>query len=342
MTRNGFFLLISVLVLFGCEERPGTSEEHTVLQLNWFHDPTFAGEYMWARDASYDVSIRIGGPNVFPINEVKSGRADIAVVGADIFLQALDADYRQNGNSDLLAIFVDFQRNPVGWVMHPEAVRRLGLSDEERNFMSERELNAWLFEKVRNGEVLIGDKRGTETTAIWNAWRAARGIQFPIEVSPVGFDAGIVLRAPLLAYPIYLNEEPYRLAEQIGEDLVVFDPYADGVNAYGNVIVCSRDLLEAGRVEIVQDELQAAWQLVIRSPSEAIAVVQEYYEGVPEDTLERQIDRTVSFVVYDSAIPGEMTIEKWQATLNQLQASNVVSNQIDIGIISDHVIIPDQ
>ena len=108
----------------GCT-KPSPMTDATI-QLNWLHDPTFTGEYLLTKRNDVHVAIREGGPNISPLSELGSRRATAAIVGADIFLQAVEKDLKDGKKSQLMCIFVDFQRNPIGWVLHPKAAEKAG------------------------------------------------------------------------------------------------------------------------------------------------------------------------------------------------------------------------
>lgn len=339
------FSLIMALVtlaLFGCSKAP--SDIPLTLQLNWLHDPTFAGEYLASQRSDLAVTIKEGGPNITPIAEVLSGRANIAIVGADVFIQALQKDASEGKKSELVCIFVDFQRNPVGWVLHPDAAAKAGLSTKATS--DPRELNKWLFGQFAAGALKPGDKRGTETTSVWIQWRKVHGLQNSVSVVPVGFDTAIVLSAPALAYPVYLNEEPFKLSEKIGKDIVVFDPAADGIELYGNVLVTtrkfSRENLKA--IRLFQAALRRGWESAKTDKTAAATLVSKYYKGVSDKVRISQIDKTLEFVFYGNRQPGTMDMTsdgRWAKTLKALQDAELVKPALTLDLLKDHLLPPE-
>lgn len=340
------FFLISLLFCFsiilfnsGCSKNDKPIQKKVTLQLNWLHDPTFTGEYIFANNPTSNFVIREGGPNIFPLAELTSGRADIALVGADIFLQALSNDYKENGMSDLVCIFVDFQRNPVGWILHPDTAIKAGINAEN---LSPKELNKLFFQKVANKTLQVGDKRGTETTSIWIQWKNRNKLPDDITVSPVGFDASIVLSAPMLAYPVYLNEEPFKLSEKIGRSVVVFDPAVDGVTVYGNVLVTTKAFINthAETIERVQVGLKNSWKQVQKDIATSSEVVSKYYKGVSNEILKKQIEKTLEFVFYGGKEVGNMETGRsgrWGDTLNALTEAQLVNENITYEIMCKHI-----
>jgi len=312
------------------------------LQLNWYHDPSFAGEYAAAASGTPRISVTEGGPNVSPINEVVSGRATAAVVGADIFLEALDKAGPQGLGAQ--CIFVDFQRNPVGWVVHPKVAERAGLNASV--LAQPKALNAWLFTKFLDKTISAGDKRGTETTSVWLQW-AKRHNAEQVRVLPVGFDSAIVLTAPTLAYPVYLNEEPFQLSEKIGKPVVVFDPAVDGVELYGNIVIVASSFAAAHPEEVrqLQTRLRNGWISVRADPESNTKRVSTYYKGGNEAVIRSQLNRTTEFVFYSADKPGTMDITdngKWKQTLVALQEAGLISRNLTLDRIRKEMIMPQQ
>lgn len=313
------------------------------LQLNWLHDPSFTGEYLAAKNQPNALRILEGGPNIFPIEKIVSGQAQVAVVGADVFLRAVGDDYRKNQASSLVCIFVDFQRNPVAWVLHPTAVERAGLEQEPH--ASGRELNALFFEKLRKGTFRVGDKRGTETTSVWLQWKQLHKLPESFPVVPVGFDSSLVLSAPMLAYPVYINEEPYKLEERVGRPLMVLDPADDGIGLYGNVLVTTIYNWDNNREAIVafQNLLRQSWRQAQDDLGTASEEVSRYYSSVSAATIRKQIHKTLELVCHGDNSPGSMDTEqggKWEQTLRAVQQTGMVGHDLSFQLLKRHLMAP--
>lgn len=335
-------LLASVLVLAStaCKkpEVPatpqGSAPPSVTVQLNWLHDPTFVAQYELTRSTKLNVTVREGGPNVSPLGEVLAGRAHFAIVGSDIFLKYLAEHPTDAGKSELVCVFVDFQRNPVGWVLHPDVAKELNLADSVRS--DPKALNAWVAEQIRQGRIKVGDKRGTESTSVWLQWRAREGLPAETPVVPVGFDPAIVLSAPRMLYPVYLNEQPFKLSERTASegkgDVVVVDPAVDGIELYGNVLVARRDL-DRALVEEFQNELRRAWENVRAESQRAVELVRSRYIGVSSDVVTKQVKRTLDFVFGAGVAPGQMDVRpdgKWATTLQAVQAAGIVGDTLQV------------
>lgn len=330
--------------LFGCDGGPsrsdsGSAEDLTTpaitVQLNWLHDPTFVGQYELGLSNALRVSVREGGPNVSPLAEVLARRAQFAIVGADIFLKYLGENPTDPGRSELVCVFVEFQRNPVGWVVHPDVAKQLGLEDAIKN--DAKRLNKWIADQIRAKRIEVGDKRGTESTSAWLQWRAKQSLSPATPLTPVGFDSSVVLSAPRILYPVYLNEQPFKLSERTLAEgkgsTVVIDPSVDGVRLLGNVIVARRDFLENSPtiVTTFQAEMRKAWWRVKADPEKASRAVRSRYSGVSAETVMRQVSRTLEFVFVEGREPGTMDLTStgdWTVTLRSLQEAGSVSRDV--------------
>lgn len=342
MVRSVRCLTIAILLcgmFAGCQDRghktPGSTPQRLVLQLNWYHDPSFSGEYIAAEsNALPEILINEGRPNLSPLNEVVIGRSQFAIMGADIFLKALDASLPNS--LPVSCIFVDFQRNPVGWILHPDVAAALGLTTDVANDPKAR--NEWAFQQIRSGRLKVGDKRGTETTSVWIQWAMIHHVI--TNVLPVGFDSSVVLSAPRLLYPVYLNEEPFKISEKIGRSVVVFDPADDGVALYGNIIVVSQSFAEKNpeRIKDVRNRIKDGWEFVRDNRSAAAVRVSRYYTAVNLKTLESEIAKTAEFVFYNNSVAGGSELARWDKTLGALKAARIVSQRLTIDDVKQHLL----
>lgn len=339
--------LVSVLAcLASCEKRqPPAPTSPVVVQLNWLHDPTFVGQYMLEQEPKLKLTVREGGQGVSPIAEVSGGRAHFAIVGADLFLQQLAEENAEAGKSALVCVFVDFQRNPVGWVLHPDVGDALGLS---RDVASDpRAVARWAADKIKEGALSVGDKRGTESTSVWLQWRAAMGLPDTVGLTPVGFDPSVVMSAPKMLYPVYMNEQPLKLSHAIGRPVIEIDPRVNGVRLYGNVLIARRDFVTANPpvVRDYQAFLRKAWERVRDRPGEAAIEVAKRYTGVPAQVVEAQVRRTIDFVFVGtpSVAAGEMELTEnglWAQTLQALQAGGSVKPSLTTKQVFESLVPP--
>ena len=259
---------------------------------------------------------------------------DAAVCGFDVFIRYVlehDADA-----ATLRAVFCDFQRNPVGWVLHPSAASQAGIDVDAYN-SGDPSARSALLRSIRDRSIRMGDKVGTETTAIMRTWLATVGIGQEALVTPVGFDSAVVLSAPRLLFPVYLNEEPFRIREALGDrDLLVVDPVSDGVALYGNVLVMRAD---DDRQTEFQVSLADAWMWARNNLQEASELAGRYYRAVQPGTLRRQIEKTIEFAFYGESTIGSFDLSdagRVDRSLQMLQRSGMVPPNADFRAIKQN------
>lgn len=319
----------AALPLLGCRQQQRNQAELTT-QLNWLHDPTFVAHYRLSQ-ASPRYRNREGGPSVFPIQVVGSGLVDAAVCGFDIFVKYI-LDSHSRSATPLRAVFCDFQRNPVGWVLHPRAASQLGI-DASAYAAGDPVARQRLLGAIRSRALRVGDKVGTETTSILRTWLSVLGLSDSALVTPVGFDAALVQSAPKLLFPVYLNEEPFRINEAIGGELLVVDPVRDGVAMYGNVVVMREGDPRAAEF---CSALADAWHWARDNLNEASRLVGQFYRAVRPETLTLQIGKTVEFAFYGNTPIGTFDLSaggRVDQSLAMLRRGGSVPAEVNLSAI---------
>ncbi len=310
---------LSILLLISCGKKSDQSHEEgsqaAILQLNWIADPTFTGEYLALRNGYWEdqglkVSISPGGIGIDPITMIISGKAQFAVLGAD------KAAIARGSGTKIKVVAVDFQRNPVGWI-------------------ARKSLNINKFSDIAfNKEAVLGDKVGTETTAILNLCLQRLGISELVTAKGVGFDFSFFIQTPNIVYPVYLNEEPVR-ATLHGLDIVEIDPSLEengNIQLYGNVIIVTEDYYHqnVSAVEIFLQGLRRGWEFARDNKEESIQLLSEMMR-YDEEALPEVFRRSVQFAttLNNSPVnPGSMNRERWQLTIETLLEAGLLNNPI--------------
>jgi ABC-type nitrate/sulfonate/bicarbonate transport system substrate-binding protein len=286
-----------------------------VLQLNWTPDATFAGEYIAADKGYYEglsVDIQAGGFGIDPFASIVSKKAQFAVVGADKAAIAF-----ANG-APIRVVAVDFQRNPVGWIVRAS-----------KNVKTLKQV-------AGRNDLILGDKIGTETTAILDLMLKRLGLAGQISPKGVGFELAYFFQNENVIYPVYLNEEPVRAKlEKI--DIVEIDPSVPengGVKLYGNVLIAHKEFV-ANNPKIVRSFVSGVskgWRTAKENLTESEALLRTHKEfNVP--SLSEVLRRSVEFATlsYGTTVPpGHMELAEWRSTLAVLKEGAVITKDIDV------------
>ncbi len=317
-------LFISLIIfLIGCNGENKSKDakqrepckDELIFQLNWFNDPTFTGEYLafeknW-KIRKLNVKLNEGGIGIDPIAMVSSKKVDYAVVGADKALIAISI------GAPITIISVDFQRNPVGWIVRPK-------------------LNINKIEDCKNrDDVELGDKAGTEISAILALMLERKEIN--IKPASVSFDFSYFLTKENSIYPVYLNEEPVKARVTHGINVVEIDPAKKEngkIELYGNVIITHKEKLINCETEVnaIVSGLHEGWVEAIKDPKRAISIVMKYVKG-EEEYISGVVNRTLDFVtnMYGKKVPpGHMEKTAWESTIQTLKEAKLLDKDIDL------------
>lgn len=322
LATNFMCMAIATLGLFsGCSPDeiipPGNTP--VVLQLNWTPDPTFSGAYIAAdrgknffAQQGLSVDIQAGGFGIDPFAPVVAKSAQFAVVGAD------KAAIAFSNGAPIRVVAVEFQRNPVGWIVR----RSLGV-------------NA-IPDLLSRPDLILGDKIGTETTIILSLMLSKLKIEDKIIPQGVGFELAYFIQNVNVVYPVYLNQEPVT-AKMMGLDVVEIDPSKPengGIRLYGNVIIVHEDTLNENPrlVTAFVAGLRKGWEFAAANPDAAITLLQQY-TGFENKEMAEVLARSVEFATSSYGVrvpPGHMEVSQWQNTLRVLRDSGALEKDISV------------
>lgn len=323
MRDKMFLMIVTAMACFFCILSSAHSiaigNEPIRLQLNWTPDPTFAGAYLAAdknknffAQEGLSVEIQPGGFGIDPIAAIIAKSAEFAIVGAD------KAAIAFSNGAPIRVVAVEFQRNPVGWIVR-----------KSKNINN-------IKDAVGRNDVILGDKTGTETTAILNLMLRNLNIENKISSQPVGFDFAFFLQNENSIYPVYLNEEP--VTAKVNEiDIIEIDPSKPengDIHLYGNVIITHENMLQNNRkiVTAFLSGLKKGWIFAKTEPDNAKNILLQYKDFKNKQTPE-VLTRSVHFATVSQGIevpPGHMEISQWINTLKVLKDSGLLKKDISI------------
>lgn len=246
----------------GDEEAEPASFGDVSIQLSWFKNAEFAGDYFaeqqgyFADEGFSGSDLVVGGPDVDTLALILSDRALITYTGSEIVAGAI-----LNNDAPIKIIGCNYQTNPFCI---------LSLADRE---------------PIRSAEDMRGKTVGVQAAndAVWRALLEITGIEEgtgPDQVNrvPAGFDPSPLETGEMDGFFSFSTNEPW-VQYARGEEPVVLLLADLGFNLYQQLYVVTDDALENRRDEIVaaMTAITKGWQHAISDIDLGIEYTLEIY-----------------------------------------------------------------
>lgn len=297
---------------------------HVDLRLNWHPDYAFAGPYvakisnLWEQHG-LDVDILPGGGDLDPIPLVAKSRHAFGIVGADRFMLAA-----ANG-SGLIAVAVDFQQNPVAWMVREKSGIQRPKDFEGRT---------------------VAVRQNEESSLLYLALLQIGGVdRSKIHEVPAQFSLDPFIKKTVDVFPVYVNDEPYRAAAQ-GIRFRLLRPAQYGIELYGNVLFTSAAFLHEDPQAVCDfvDGYRSGWRKILSGQEQAAQLLEANVPEVPvmkPRTLRLVLGATLELLFDhgDTARQpesvGKMTPEGWGKTKAFLVKYGELREDFDLTRIYD-------
>lgn len=272
-----------------------SAAEAVKVQLRWYHQFQFAGYYMaleqgYYQKAGIDVQLIEGKPGKPALEELLSGRVQLAVSGSGAMLAYLQGQ-------PVVALAAVFQKSPSAWIVRGDSTiyTLQDLANKRLEMMS----------SIDNAELL--------------AVFAQEGINLNrLKIVSTSMSLDNLLADKTDAFHGYLSNEPF-LLEKLGVPYRVIQPAEYGVNFYQDLLVANQqwvednpDLAEAFTIASMD-----GWRYALNNIEETISVIRQKY--APEKSVEhlRYEARVIqSLVMPDLVGIGHMNPGRWQQIAN--------------------------
>lgn len=281
------------------------------LQLKWRNQFQFAGYYAskikgFYKDAGLDVSIKAGGYNISPIEEVKSGRADIGIYDPNIIFQ-------KDGNKPLVALANIMQTSPYVIITLP-GKHILKPSD----LIGKRVLSA-----------------GDQGWDIFQAILYREGIKPElIKIIPRQKDSEEIIEDKGDAVITYLTTQPQRL-KALGYQPIIIKPVEYGIDFYGDVLFSTKAF--AYKNPAVTDAFIAAtrkgWEYAFAHQEEMV----NYIYGLPgvkgytqKEFLREEAKELEKIIMPDVVKVGHMNLGRWQYMLDIYKDAGLINKDTNL------------
>lgn len=266
--------------------------------LNWYPEPEFGGFYEAALSGGYeraglDVEILPGGPGAPVLELLESGKADVAISGADDLL------IRRARGLDAVAVFPGFQDSPVGLMTHAAA----GIAR---------------FEDIK-GKVAI-EAGSPFQQFLWGKY----GWEGKVEPVPTTGSIGPFAADPTLIQQAFITSEPC-VAEGQGLTIAFLPAREAGWNPYASLAVVRGAEKDAPWVKAFYDASLAGWNAYLADPTRGNAEIGRLNTNLPADRMGCIVERQKPFIAGTQGV-GRMNAARWEETAAALR---LVGQQVD-------------
>ena len=294
MLRHVVRLLACALALVALDAL-AQAPDRVVFGTNWLAEAEHGGFYQALAEGTYrkyglDVTIRMGGPQVNPLQLLVAGQLDVAM-GDD--LQTLGA---LEQGLPITTIGATFQKNPTVIIAHP------GVAS---------------LEALKGKPIAIG---AASNTTFW-PWLKQRYGFTDDQKRPYGFSVQPFLADRNLAQQGFATSEPFSI-EKAGIAPVVFLLADFGYPPYSESLVVRNESVR-GRADVLKRFLRASaegWKSYLANPAPAHALIRRDNPEMSDELLaygHRKLKEYAIVTGGDAPAQGilTMTDARWQKTL---------------------------
>ncbi|MES2638331.1 MAG: ABC transporter substrate-binding protein [Myxococcota bacterium] len=277
---------------------PAPAPKKLTVALNWYPEPEFGGFYEAALAGTYaaaglDVTILPGGPGAPVLELLASGKADVAISGADDLL------IRRARGLDAVAVLPGFQDTPVGLMTHTAS-------------------GVTRFEDVK-GKVAI-EAGSPFQQFLWGKF----GWEGKVEPVPTTGSIGPFAADPTLIQQAFITSEPC-VAEGQGLTITFLPGRDAGWNPYASLAVVRGEDKGSAWVKAFHDASLAGWKSYLADPTRGNTEIGRLNPNLPMDRMGCIVARQKPFVEGTDGV-GVMTAARWEQTAAAL---NSVGQKVD-------------
>ncbi len=273
------------------------------LALNWFPEPEFGGFYEGVLGGHYagaglDVTIAPGGPGAPTLEQLATGRVQVAISAADDLLVK-----RQKGIAAVGA-WPAFQLSPQGLLVHDSGPNT--------------------FQDIATGRRIAIEVGSPFQRFLWDV----HGWEEEVEAVPYTGNVGAFLADETTIQQAYITAEPCA-ATLKGASIRFLKGSDAGWNPYGSLVALPDPPPEWAPAFV--EATHAAWEAYLAEPDRAHAEIRRLNPDMDDDALIQCVfDAQRPFVVGTDGL-GTMTAERWDAMAAILAELGLVPEGTEAG-----------
>lgn len=304
--------LIFLLGLMSFFSQTKAEDLHPIrLQLKWRNQFQFAGYYAakikgFYKDAGLDVSIKAGGYNISPVEEVKSGRADVGIYDPNII-------FKKDGKRPLVALANIMQSSPYVIITLPD-------------------------KHILKPADLIGKRVLSAGDQGWDIFQVIlyrEGIKPNlIKIIPRQKDSEEIIHDQGDAVITYLTTQPQRL-KAMGYQPIIIRPVEYGIDFYGDVLFSTRKFAYKNPklTDAFIEATKKGWEYAFAHQEEMV----NYIYGLPgvkgytkKEFLRDEAKELKKLIMPNVVEIGHMNLGRWQYMLDIYKNTGLVNKDISL------------
>jgi len=306
-----YFLMLLLGILLAqpgvfAGEKPKENVDLT-LQLRWYHQFQFAGYYVakklgYYQQAGLNITIKAGAPNIYPVDEVISGRADFGIDNSGLL------KHRSEGKP-VVALAAIFQKS---------ALRLISLKRDDIEVINDLASKSVMLLPDYGSLALIAMLYQTGLLDSVNRQASSHDIQDLIDGRTDAFNG-------------YITNEPFTLNE-MGIDYLVFDPADYDIKFYSDVLFTSEKQLseKPKHIKAFTEASLKGWAYALEYPKHALAITHEYAPDKSLIHLEHEAKKIKELVLSDVVEIGHMNLSRWHKIMTQLKDLGLLKKEVDL------------
>ncbi len=311
------WMTILSLSLLGCNAF--APADKVTVQLSWFPSVEYAGFYAalengYYKDEKIEVTLVPGGPEVNPLDDVRSGKAQFGITPGDSLIVA------RSNQQNYIAVATIFRQNPLvvmtlnnGPIQKPEdlAGKTVGVLSPDLSTVWDVQFLA-LLRKLNIDRESVNFKTITD-------YNGAN------EITSGNMDA---------MSGSFATNEPIQ-AKMAGTDvsLIYYKDY--GVDIYSNVLFTSEEFLQ-NNSDVISRMVRATmkgYQFAIENPEKAAEFALKYDPTLDLAFQTNVMKAQIPIVDTGDAPIGSMDVDVWETTQQILLDFNLISEPIELNTV---------
>ncbi len=322
-------LAVLSLLLNACgNATPVKPADKVTVQLSWFHGVEYAGFYAaeekgYFADENLEVTLNAGGPDINPLKEVQSGKAQFGIGQGDSLMVA-----RDNGQN-FVAVGTIFRVNPVA-------------------------ITSLKKDNLQKPGDLVGKTVGTYSLDLSNysdlmflAFMSRTDLQkdsMHFALIEDFYGANEIKSGRMDAMSGMFATDQQVMTRQAGDEinLIYYKDY--GVDVYINTIFVADEFLQ-GNPELIARFIRATmkgYHYAIENPDEVAALAVKYDDSLDLSYQQQVMQAQIPFIDTGSAPIGSMDESVWKTTQDILLEFDLISKPVDLNTIYTNQFVSEQ